>query len=208
MVQDLERVRYVTQNYESLQGLKFVPWAMWLVLTGVAAAFWFEPPSGFFDVAWLRDLVLGAGAVLCWVLYFRAAGYYDRRFGKVIQRRRRKNSGRDFALFIGVVVLMLLASPLIERLGETATSVYAGCVLAGFILYLWWERRHRLIVHWPILAALTVVVGFLPAVATLPGHGISLLSLPVGLLLVAGLLLDHLVLVRTLKAVPEEGGDG
>lgn len=208
MVQDLERVRYVTQNYESLQGLKYVPWAMWLVLTGVATAFWFEPPSGFFDVAWLRDFVLGAGAVLCWVFYFCAAGYYDRRFGKVIQRRRRQNSGRDFALFVGVVVLVLLVSTLIERLGETATSVYGGCLLAGFSLYLWWERRHRLTVHWPILAALIVMIGFLPAVATLPGHGISLLSVLMGSLLSAGLLLDHLVLVRTLKAVPEEEGDG
>lgn len=204
-MQDLERVRYVTGNYERLQGLKYVPLTVWLATMGIVGAFLVEPPSGFFDLALAYNLCFLVGSIVAIALCFRAAGYYDRRFGRVEERRRHGGSGRGIVLFAGVAVAGVSVSPLTNQLGEPVTGFFAGCLLAAFILHLWWERRHRLALHWPVLAALAVIVGSVPAVGTLPGHGISLLCVPMGSLLAAGLLFDHLLLVRTFKSVPDEG---
>ena len=47
-MKDLSCVRFVTQNYRALQGLRLLPYAIWLFSLAVVSSFWHNPPLLWF----------------------------------------------------------------------------------------------------------------------------------------------------------------
>jgi membrane associated rhomboid family serine protease len=207
-VRDLERVRYVTENYERLQGLKVVPGGVVLLLFAGLTFLRFDLPGmtareegALFGVLFLLGGISGilVATVVGWVIGQR----YERRYGKV----RRSPPGRRtvFLLALGTVAFWM------AYILDTALRppVYLPWLVIGAAgLVFWWpERRFR--AHYLVAAAAFVVVGLLPLVGVLPRGFASepglLLALG-GVCAVAVGVLDHLLLVGTMRRLPEEDG--
>ena len=216
-VRNLERVRYVTENYEVLKGLKRVPVGLMNIALGVLL--WVlqvvdiprapEDTYGRWAVAlvfnslfYLLILLLIAALVLSFVFN----DYYERRFGKVERRRfdRRR-------ILIGATVVagclvaygvdLAVRPPL--RLGWLALGVV-------MIAHAWPKRRFR--AHYIVMSALLVAASFLPLLGiplgdTLQGYSAFIVAFS-GLQFVVGGIFDHLLLVRTMKSLPEEDDGG
>ncbi len=198
-IRDLERVRYVTENYEQLQGLRNVPIGLMVLLSGVlltSSIPSFGPVIGeaFF---YLLFIVLIATVLL----YFVIGNYYEHRFGWV--QTFSLNRKQAIAVAILMVVLVVVGSinlafqPPIHMIW----LVWGLSVMAVH----WRERRFRM--HYVVIGALVVGVSFLPLL------GITSVSLPyeaggllvfLGIFYVMGGTFDHLLLVRTMKHLPEE----
>ena len=205
-LRELERVRYVTGNFERLQGLRYVPFALALMLWGVATWLWFEEPSGFFEVQPLANVVFFLVVFMPCLLVKPIERYYERRFGRVRQRRRRPSGWwGTLLLAAALVVATVVGLPALrDDLGQPVLGAICGLFAAAFVLYNWWPVRSRFTIYWPTLAILVVGVCSLPVASVFVGEMFSLLMAPLGLIFLVGFVLDHLLLVRTLKAVPED----
>ena len=214
-LEDLERVRYVAANYGHLQGLRKAPVGLFVWLLAAAGAFglaW-QPegdaavvPAAYVYAVALFIVALFVGAL---ALYGRIRVYYERRYGSV--RPRPRVPTRRKVLYGTIVLAVLNSAPLFILL------------LGAAMLFAYWPER-RFQAHYVVLGALLVAYGlvFLAGLAlalTLaPGlmdvflgmHFLGrLITLgALGLYFVAGGVLDHLLLVRTMGAAPGEGGDG
>lgn len=209
---DLERVRYVTANYDHLQGLRKAPVGLFFLLLAVVGAYtlliW--RPEGGADVpaaygyAFLPTVVmLFVGTV---VLYYRISGYYERRYGSVklfLQVPMRRQ------VLIGVVVLCVFLSSSLGLL------LFGMTVLIAY----WPERRFQrhyvamgaLIVGYALFGmaglylSLTLLPGLLDVMLALGYFGRLITLSIVGLYYIVGGFLDHLLLVSTMKLLPKEG---
>ncbi|CAN5911525.1 hypothetical protein BH23ACT11_BH23ACT11_17120 [soil metagenome] len=211
-IRDLERVRYVTENYENLQGLTRVPiglallmvWAFFLT-TGFEISS--QPVANIFITV---GLLTGGLLIL---LFFRIRKYYTRRYGqvRVIPRvfRRRRAAGGAVALTILVAgyFLTLWMGPL-EQL-EPLLLVLLGLGVMEMIDR-WPERRLR--PHYLVVGALVALSGLAMLFLVLSGMQypdllvLHLMTAFIGLILVIGGILDHLLLVRTMKSLPGDNG--
>ena len=205
-VRDLERIKYVTKNFERLQGLKYTPFVVAFVFWGFALWFWFEEPNGFFDLQPLRTGVLFLVCFVPWFFVGPIERYYENRFGLVRQRRRKTSGWGALLLTIVVVASFVVGSPAAFRddVGQPVLGVIAGLFAATFILYDWWPKRGWLTVYWPALAILAFGVCSLPLAGVLVGEAFPLLIVPLGVIFFVGSVMDHLLLVSTLKIVTED----
>lgn len=117
-----ERLRYVTQNFESLQGLTWVCFGGMFILfkandiPGLVLPWWLE---------WcLKLLGCGLGVAACRYI----PSYYERRFGSVELRVRRLN--RKQAIFMLVEVILFVLVVIIIFLWSGVVSRYANRVVA------------------------------------------------------------------------------
>ena len=199
-MQDAERLRYVEDNQVRLQGLRYAPYGAMIVLMCLPNAF-FGRPESFFDFNLLRDSSLLGLMLAATLLSVRAGFWYERRFGRVVGSGRRGSSvGRPGLVILLVLALGVFLTPSVkEDLGGVGLSVISGLLLAGVVLLLPWSDRSRFTLHWPILTALGLLVSLLPLLGVVPAADPSLAPLPLGLVLLAGGLFDHLLLMRTLR---------
>lgn len=193
----LKRVRAVTGHYSDFQGLYMCLMGLFLVLMSFA-----RPGS---------DLLL-VGVLVTVVLLFAVRRYYRRRFGEV---RPRQTPQRVLARVF--VPLLLLASCLVavtvaNAHGVTGTWLFA--VFAALALTLGGGPNWRLRLHYPISAAVLLLLLVLPLDALLPSgeHPFDwerpvMVTLVAGALLMVNGLLNHRTLVRTLTPVGENGTD-
>ena len=200
-VRDLERVRYVTENYEQLQGLRNIPLGLILLALGAfmlssARLPPFSPVAS--DVFFYGSFALLIVAIS---LYFVIGNYYERRFGWV--HTFSMNRKQVVAAITGITVLLVIGSvnlvfqPPIHMIwlvwGISLTAVY------------WRERRFR--IHYVAIGVLVSVLSFTPLLSisrTELSYDAGGLMLFFGILLVVGGFFDHLLLVRTMKTLPEE----
>ena len=210
----LERIRYVAANYEHLQGLRKLPFGIFLlalVSTVVLLSVW-APGSGVVVPA---PVMLGIVAVI--FLLFVAgialphfiSAYYERRYGTV-QRYRTAPTKRRIMYLVMILALVLGSSLSLLVLGAAMMVAY------------WADRRFQS--HY-------VIIGVLATGAALAHIAYAAVSLAMGewswisienvfylpqvfivvtiasYLLVGGVL-DHVLLVRTMKAAPEEDDAG
>jgi len=205
-VEDAERVRFVTRNFEQLQGLRYVPYALILVLLGVSSYLWIEPASGIFEFRPVGDLLPAGLIVLALVSHHYASVYYERRFGLV--RRRFWHTNSRLANLSWIVIAVVFVLSFFGRwFGPVGSSLLAGAAIVAFILGDLWIERHRLTAYWSVLAVAVVGVCLLPAFGIFEGDAFALIAVPLGFILFLGLLLNHLLLARTLKPAPKEDGD-
>ena len=205
-LQDPDRVRYVAANYERLQGLfrvlvgvlVLLAWAVVISPLGDVLA---SPRAADFITAGSFLLIVAGAAA-----FLLIKTWYQRRYGRV--RTISQYSGRRYLLryAAGIITLVVIVAidAYIGGLGDGPLNyLFFLMVGVGAVVDWWPERRFR----WYylvfgvllLLTGLLLMFGLLPDRAT-PGLFLGFLVL----YLIVGGLLDHLLLVRTLKSVPEE----
>lgn len=210
-IRELERVRYVTENYQDLQGLRRVPAGlMVLIVYAFVVATSFEITTKF-----VADIVVTIAVLVIVMLvlgFFGIRKYYEKRYGAVrmipkIFRRRRAYGG------LAAIAVMLVVGYLALFMYEIQNFEPYPFLFIGLgtmeVADRWPELRFR--PHYFVLGSLMVLFGLILLILMLQGSQYSemlFLHLLTGffvLQLVAGGILDHLLLVRTMKRLPEEG---
>lgn len=186
---DLPRVRFVTGQFCSLQGLRIVPIGLYLVL---------------FAAGWLGrqgDCTLQLPAILLALALYLAAGrYYERRFGRVQRASQRAVE----ALIVVVALIAFVAAGALNAAGQLPVSM-TGLAMAAFLFAVYAAHGSRYRWHYAVLGAGMLVLSLLPLVWKQPGLDLDRVLLGAfGLAYVVGGMLDHLLLVRTLKPLPDE----
>ncbi|MGB3635452.1 MAG: hypothetical protein WA982_15525 [Rubrobacteraceae bacterium] len=209
-VRDLERVRYVTENYEDLQGMKRVPIGLMVLIAYVfMVSAEFEITTKLVADIVLTLALLVAGALL--VGHFWIRRYYENRYGRVrvvprIFRRRRVYSG--LAVLAMMFATFYLAGWVYEMQNVEPYPFFL--ILFGMmeVFDRWPELRFR--PHHFFLGASMTLAGLLLLILVVQGNPYTeslFLHALVGffvLQLTVGGILDHLLLVRTMKRLPEE----
>ncbi|WP_155984686.1 hypothetical protein [Saccharomonospora piscinae] len=145
-----DRLRYVTANFELLQGLAVLPAVSWVALAMTWSADWL--PGG-----WV--LAAAAPAALATVAALR---HYRNRYGQVRARRR---DGGDLAAVAPVAALLVVAA-ITGRVGESLPVSLPVIVLGAAAV-----AAHRW--HRPLAPALTLVgaAGLVVGLVPLAGPG-------------------------------------
>ena len=196
-MQDLKRIRSVTGSYGELQGLRKLPVALFVLVVSLIYFVW-DPAPGNLDGL----ILIVPGVAAAWWLSRRIGRYYDAAFGQVqpIPRSRRDR--------IEAIVLALLAygAFCLDTMALVPVSVL-GMAMAVTMLYEWWKAG-RFRTHYLVAAALFVVVALLPSIGVLSDvlirrGGAWFILVLLGAIGVIVAILDHLLLARTLKPLPE-----
>lgn len=193
-MQDLDRIRFVTRYYSALQGLKLVPFGLFLIVMSFRSLGWTGlGKSG--DCTYTLPLL-----VLMFILYFVIGRYYTRRFGEVQPVRE------DAAWWKGMLPLgILVVAIALETIFLPRFSL-AGLALAAMLIYSGIVTRRP---HYWVAGAAMIVVSLLPlAVGADPTSQIYgtmgfVWSLTFGIVWTAIGLIDHFVLVRAFKPAAE-----
>jgi hypothetical protein len=213
-MEDFDRVRFLTENYTQLQGLKWIPIGLYFLFYGAFSLLFFDEPffnEPFYGTIQASLAVLLTVSVVAGVLWLhRVAGrYYERRYGHV-RHRPWYEDRQPLSVVLGICVLLVLFlvnwivhPPVDLALLAFGTAMFVSC---------WPDRRFRL--HYLIMTALFVGASFLPLLGVWstnlmqePSTG-NVFTLFFGLYYVVGGIFDHLLLVRTMKSIPEEGDGG
>lgn len=191
MMKDLEKARFITKNYQALQGLVLVPLGGFMVIFGIGRLLGIP---GFQQGD--CSLMLIAFPIVI-ALTLAARKYYRQRFGEV----RRETSKKESWLVLGSVGGWFLLSMLdMTLLGNLPVSFTMLGFALFFAMIAYASDGRRL--HYYFLAAGLVFIAFLPLLDVVgkmdlfsgQWHG----NLFVGAVLIIGGLLDHRLLVHTL----------
>lgn len=188
---DTNEIRFVTENYAQLQGLRLVPLGVFLGLCALVDG------AGLLDRAGHphgipAEIVtrMGFAGVLAFLLVLAAPVYYHYRYGAIDPRDRRVRNSWITAAVIGFLVLAR-----VDRHLQWPVSLQLLLVSVALFVTVWhdgWIRRHYLA---PAIAWL--VASLLPALDVFRMD--VLLGLG-GLTLIVCGLGDHRLLTRTLAA--------
>jgi hypothetical protein len=142
---DLRRIRFATQHFHDLQGLRLVPFGVTAVMN-----IWLQRPPHW-DVGVAGGLFL-LSVLIAWML----GPYYRRRFGHV---RARPMSGAQWLTGIGAITLFyVLQWQEVERgLPVSMLGLMLSSCAALFCL-----TAPRLRWHWGVAAAAFAVTSLLP----------------------------------------------
>lgn len=211
---ELERVRFVSKNFYALQGWRWVPAGLLVMLLSSIGsnavsllASTISPPSWF--VAFLLEVAVGLdfyiGMLACswWVGW-----YYDTRFGRVEPRRL-------FFIWPAAAMGIITGAQLLGYLNRWTGSPISFSALAITAYFAsrrgaWKERRHLAWLALIFLASSVIPVLTGPFIlwGAQPVTFMDILKFAFGLALVVAGLFDHAVLARSLPAPhPEEGTD-
>lgn len=181
------RVRYITRNFDALQGLKMVPFGLYFLAMGAG---WLGKQG---------DLSLSLPAfVLTLLVYWLTGRYYTRNFGRV--NSERSNLVNNFLLPLAVILILWVAAA-IDYSMRLPVSVF-GLTLAIILFFWWWLQEQRTRIHYAIMASLIVLISLAPLAGI--GEGWLIIQPPgtvfhllVGAIFVLGGILDHLILVKS-----------
>jgi len=193
--QDLDQVRFVTRYYSALQGLKIVPFGLFMTLMSFRSLGW-PVLGGEGDCTYTLPLL-----VLLIAGYYAIGRYYTRRFGEV---QPVKEDGYWWKAMLPL--FLLIAALVIENLLLPHFSL-TGLLVAAMLFY---SARVLRRPHYWAAGILMAVVSLLPlVVGSDPRNKIYgtmgfLWSLSLGLAWTVNGLIDHFMLVRSFK--PLDGG--
>jgi len=196
---DLGRVRYVTERFGGMQGLRLVPFGLYLlVLAAGTAGLVPRVRPGALDVSLGLLLMAVAGS---WLI----GRYYDSRFGRVAPMASgRGSAGAGTGALIGAFTLFL--SGFVDARLDPPVSV-SWLFLGGVTLAYWWGPLRRRRVHYAAFGGVFVLLGLSPLVTgTLSGPPLDYVTYTVimGLGAIVCGILDHVMLVRTLRPLPPD----
>lgn len=196
---EMQRVRVVTANYNYLQGLRLVPFGVWLLLNAIIDAGWYLP-------AWIPDwLIVGTyilGPFVALVLYWLIGRYYNHIFGYVQPMQSASTS--KLAWKWNVVIIVSATVWLVSFLQRPSLSIsVTGLLLAGMCLINWWQMKSFSTHYFFVAVALGAASGLalLSLWNDVPIASKSLLLVLLALYFILRGIIDHLLLVRTLKPV-------
>lgn len=180
-------VRYITRNFDALQGLKMVPFGLFFLAMGAG---WLGEQG---------DLSLSLPAfVLTLLVSWLISRYYTRIFGRV--NSERSNLVNNFLLPLAVILILWVAAA-IDYSMRLPVSVF-GLTLAIILFFWWWLQEQRTRIHYAIMASLIVLISLAPLAGI--GEGWLIIQPPgtvfhllVGAIFVLGGILDHLILVKS-----------
>lgn len=213
MMQDRTRIEYVTRHFAELQGLRIIPFALYLVAGAAYDATWGYPQHRTIGMALLWLIALGA------ILAYRALGStYRRQFGAVqpqVDERKQKRLTALFVGFLGVNFALAAIDRITNETYHTLIILLWWGALALVLLVLWgssgfrigWPRRFSL---WPIVVLMVTGLWNLPGAPSQEAcypNGLNTcvaLDLLLAALIVAGGLYNHRLLVQTLQPLPLE----
>ncbi|GEN08473.1 hypothetical protein SAMN05443572_10698 [Myxococcus fulvus] len=215
MNEHLRRIQAVTRYYEWVQGLRFLP--LGVVMLGFAAWMATLPSQAGLPHAVALG-VLGLGLVGALVLYPVTGSYYRRRFGDVKPSQQMRQTRLRLVVLFGLGGLLVgLGLAMLAR-GEPldGMAVTALLALGGVTLLAYWAVTGRFAPHYPPVAvgmgmlALAHHLGLNPlcgllhtqAPSSVMKCGFITVQAAWGLMLVVLSLLDHRLLVRTLRPAP------
>ncbi len=194
----LKQLLFVTRNFHYLQGLRTVPIGLFLV---AQSAGWFGPQG---NCTWSLPAF-----VAVFGLYWLIGKYYDRAFGRVVRAREERQREGMFSL---VILAAFFGSIWLDAALNWPVSVVGMMLAAGFLgTYVISARSggHDFRLHYVALAALMAGVSVLPALRLAPRYQLfgptsAPLLIALGLIITVGGLLDHVLLSRSLRPLPEE----
>lgn len=197
MDSSLQRLRTITENFESWQGLRLVPQGFACMVVGMMSLLVWNPPSWWtLSSSVTIALVIPCVLPLVWVRK-GIERYYRTTFGDVVESQGRKSNlslSNAFPwIWMGTIVDGLLI--------EAGVRFLVSPLVLAFLIWRHWsitgqERKHHL-----AIAALSGVASLLPL--ALPWskdlHTANHFFLVAGLVLVVVGLLDHRELVRAVR---------
>jgi len=193
-MRELERVRYIAEQYEQLQGLRLIP--LGLLFLGSALSRQWTASQGVDPVSTRRWVLVFFAVALASSYAFRA--YYHRRFGRTRALPARTGAATLVGCFVVIAILVWVQDQ--HQWLVSVPILFVAAVLARLGLV-----AHRLRVHYLWIAAACIAFALLgPLGASVGIRDVAFDVLIGGGLLVAGFG-DHYVLRRALH---ESGDDG
>ena len=202
----LNRVRYVSQNYRNLRGLRLVPLSIVFLI------------SSFTMFDFLHDLTFVQGGIL--LPLFAILGYsavdfwYDRRYGRTGERALEGlwHGAKHVCIHLVVGALFAVGSSLILSLvvgidyAQPWVSARGLSIAGVYLLFRWYwagRRLHHLFAFGVLFTmSLLPLVGVQAAQMVWFNQGYWVFT--TGVLLLLTSLMDHFILTRALKPVPHE----
>jgi len=181
------RIRYITRNFDALQGLKMVPFGLYFLAMGAG---WLGEQG---------DLSLSLPAFLLALLaYWLLGRYYARNFGRVEPEKGQV----VFNFLLPLMILLLLWVASFVDYAMRLTVSFFGLTLALVLFAWWWLQEPRNRIHYAVMAGLVALISLAPLGGIGQGWSIiqppgNLFHLLVGAILAVGGILDHLVLIKS-----------
>jgi hypothetical protein len=195
-MQDLERVRYITRYFSALQGLKMLPFGLFMILIATRDLGWtWLGTAG--DCSYTLPMFLLAG-----ILYVVIARYYSRRFGIVQQKdvdTRWIWGILLVAVFFGIVLLEVAVKPPFSLIGLLISLLL---IYSGIRTRRWYYWAAGLVLA--VLNLLPLLAGSTWKAFAFKTFGFWW-NVSLGLVWCALGILDHFRLVSALKPLP--GGE-
>jgi hypothetical protein len=195
MKENLERIRFVTANYNYLKGLLGIPPGIYFLLAAGGIAGWWQlfipTQEGYVEL--VIFIALGG-------LYWGLVQYYNRTFGRVAHL----SGNQKWVIIFGFIAI---AAIVINNLFDLPVFLL-GLAFAGMYLSFYISLKGRF--HYLILSMALVVVSCLPLISDIEpadkiwGHMGAAFCLVLGGGMIIIALLDHWLLVRTLPSAPDE----
>ena len=198
MEESFRRQRELAEREGYLQGLRMVPIGAVMLMEGAIGAGWIHV-GGVANAAILA-------AALGLLVTIQALYSYLHGWPWLVERPGSAGIARDLGLGL-LVVVVGTGAVAVDLFAPTAISL-TGVAMAGMVAIFWlaWGTAHRL--HYAIMALLIVVSSFAPlAGLTKPAMyaGSPLMYIFLGIVVVAGGILDHVVLMRMRAAARLKG---
>jgi hypothetical protein len=184
-MQQYDRIRFVTEYFASLQGLRLLPF--WLFSALVNAAVLLQVDSIGIIVFGLLGVVIAFFVVQ--PLFDR---YYRERFGSVESKASRAQ------VVLGAFLVLCILIDLFIRLPVSMTAMG----IAVFTFYLAWGSR-GLLPHYAVFGAIMPVTSMLVA-GVEADIQINVVMLVVSILSLISGVLDHVALTRLMPSVKED----
>jgi len=202
-MEDLNRIRTVAAHYRSLQGLRVLPWFLWLLLISAVNPI-IGLPQGRLDY---QCLLVIPGIAVPWVLSKWIGDYYDRTFGRVEGLPPRN---RPVEMLTTILFMVIAYIGFVIDTAEWLPISVVGLIMAAGFAVGWWKAG-RFPVHMLVLAVVLVALSVLPLAGIPAAHhwtdlfGGFVNSIVLGIITSIGSVLNHIVLVRNLKALSQVG---
>ena len=215
MFPELQRTRFITENYNTLRGLIIVPGGFGIFLFG-AWGLWLQ------QVFLPRDLSYWTAFSIQFLLYCLLIGcvfglirlitkYYDRTFGKIEYKDNRAEQKQTVWMFL---IVLCSVGAAFDTAFHWPISV-TGLLIAILFFIRWWSLE-RLPIHYLVVALLMALISIFPSIdnqlyqqwlSYKNEFYTSLIYVLIGPLIMICGILDHLILVRTLAPQIKESED-
>jgi len=198
-MQDLKRVTSITRLYPRLRGLREVPWGIYILFLATDAG------ARLLNTNFLMSLL---PVFIVWILEWFIGRYYEHTFGEV-----QPTSDQQYYEKIGSVILIVAIFVAISV--ETAVNPPISLLLLiPSIIYLRNGLTSRHARYYLGAALVCAFASILPLLLSVPvselyytgPHNRTIWVVFGSLMIILGLL-DHLLLMRTLKPLPQESDE-
>lgn len=194
-MQDLKRIRFVTMNYSYLQGLKWVPIGLWMLL--VVALTQIRGRMSGMSLEFIL-ITVAAALVVVWI-----QRYYDRTFGRARPSLAHRLGEWGFGVVGGGLGLAAFWLDMTLKLPVSLVGLTcAAAILCDYARLNWyargWFRSYAL-----GMTLLVLAISWLPLLGVPVFPTLLIVVTVMGVVLMALGLLDHRLLMQTMKRAPE-----